>query len=84
LTATLNANPDAWQDWQAKGEANGKAADLKPYFFLMLPAGEANIAMFESGWGDGFYASYFGFDEEGRVAALVTDFATIDWEKVAR
>jgi Protein of unknown function (DUF4241) len=84
LVAQLKINPDAWEDWQTKGEANGNAANLKPNFFLMLPAGDVNIAMFASGWGDGFYASYFGFDKNGRVAALVTDFAIIDWAKVKR
>jgi hypothetical protein len=84
LNAQLKSNPDAWEDWQTKGEANGKDAKLKPNFFLMLPAGDTNIAMFASGWGDGFYASYFGFDKNGRVVALVTDFAIIDWAKVKR
>jgi hypothetical protein len=84
LVHLLKANPDAWEDWQARGEDNGRAANLKPNFFLMLEAGAANVAMFASGWGDGFYASYFGYDKEGRVAALVTDFAIIDWSKVRR
>lgn len=84
LNALLKVNSDAWQDWQTQGEANGKAASLKPNFFLMLPAGETNVAIFASGWGDGFYASYFGFDKDGRVVALVTDFAIIDWDKVRR
>ncbi|MEM8984710.1 MAG: DUF4241 domain-containing protein [Pseudomonadota bacterium] len=35
---------------------------------------DANVVMFSSGWGDGFYASYFGFAADGEVAALVTDF----------
>ncbi|MBS0249995.1 MAG: DUF4241 domain-containing protein [Proteobacteria bacterium] len=82
LTSILKSNPDAWEEWQAKGEANGQTAHLKPNFFLMLPAGETNVAMFASGWGDGFYASYFGYDKDGRVVALITDFAIIDWEKV--
>ncbi len=32
------------------------------------------VVMFSSGKGPGFYASYFGIDEEGDVSALVTDF----------
>lgn len=80
----LKSNPDVWEDWQTEGEANGKAAGSKPNFFLMLPAGETNVAMFASGWGDGFYASYFGFGKDGRIVALVTDFAIIDWAKVKR
>jgi len=36
--------------------------------------------MFSSGFGDGFYASYFGLDASGEVVALVTDFAVVDWD----
>jgi hypothetical protein len=53
---------------------------IGPYSFLLnLPLGDVNAVMFHSGWGDGFYASWFGYDANGDVAALVTDFATIDW-----
>lgn len=36
-----------------------------------------NMILFHSGWGDGFYASYWGFDEFDEVACLVTDFAVL-------
>jgi len=76
--ALLESDPDAWEGWIKVGEANG--AKIGPYFFLLdLPLGAANAIMFRSGWGDGFYASWFGFDAEGNVAALVTDFTAIDW-----
>lgn len=75
----LEADEDAWEAWQTEGEANGPKV-IGPYSFLLdLPLGEANAVMFHSGWGDGFYASWFGYDADGNVAALVTDFATIDW-----
>lgn len=75
----LDANPDAWEAWQTEGESNGPKV-VGPYFFMLdLPLGAANAIMFGSGWGDGFYASWFGYDAQGNVAALVTDFATIDW-----
>jgi len=35
----------------------------------------ANVITFSSGWGDGGYASFWGYDEAGNVASLVTDFA---------
>jgi len=35
----------------------------------------ANVVVFSSGWGDGGYASFWGFDESGNVVRLVTDFA---------
>jgi hypothetical protein len=30
--------------------------------------------MFASGWGDGCYASYWGYDNENQVSCLLTDF----------
>lgn len=46
--------------------------------WLIHPSGPANVALFSSGFGDGFYASYFGLDKAGRVVALVTDFGVIE------
>lgn len=34
-----------------------------------------NIILFSSGWGDGGYASFWGYDASGKVAVLATDFA---------
>lgn len=36
-----------------------------------------NLIAFSSGWGDGSYASYFGFDENNQVACLITDFEIV-------
>lgn len=35
---------------------------------------EANIIAFRSGWGDGAYPSFWGYDETGNLTSLVTDF----------
>ena len=40
-----------------------------------------NVMIFESGWGDGFYASYWGLDADGEVVTLVTDFGVVDPEE---
>ncbi len=37
----------------------------------------ANIIAFSSGWGDGCYASYWGYDADGKIACLVTDFGVL-------
>jgi Protein of unknown function (DUF4241) len=77
----LVAEPNAWEAWQTDGESNGKAASYEPNFFLLLKLPPGNIAMFASGWGDGFYTSWFGYDADDKPVALVTDFLTIDWTK---
>lgn len=33
-----------------------------------------NVIIFSSGWGDGVFASYWGYDASGAPACLVTDF----------
>jgi nucleoid DNA-binding protein len=38
-----------------------------------------SLAAFSSGYGDGTYTSYFGLDEMGNAAALVTDFNVVRW-----
>lgn len=38
---------------------------------------KGNIAIFSSGWGDGFYGSYWGLDKAGNPLVLVTDFNVI-------
>ncbi|WP_343674242.1 DUF4241 domain-containing protein [Chitinophaga sp.] len=39
------------------------------------------IALFSSGWGDGVYATYIGFDAKGKICRLVTDFGVIGEEE---
>lgn len=63
--------------WISDGEVNGKTKGLQ--FFLDENIAPNNIIMFQSGWGDGFYASYFGFAADNTVAALLTDFQVMDW-----
>lgn len=42
------------------------------------PETGANLVAFSSGYGDGFYSSYFGLDSAGNPVCLVTDFKVID------
>ncbi len=40
-----------------------------------------NIIAFSSGWGDGGYSSYFGYDENEHIVCLLTDFGLLDEEE---
>jgi hypothetical protein len=68
-----------YEAWITDGETAGTKRGMS--FYLDLPVGPRNIIMFTSGWGDGFYASYFGYDADGGVAALLTDFQVLDWSQ---
>jgi len=37
-----------------------------------------NVAVFESGWGDGFYPSFWGLDAAGEPLVLVTEFYVLE------
>lgn len=36
-----------------------------------------SIALFSTGWGDGFYATYIGKDAAGNICRIVTDFGVV-------
>ena len=38
-----------------------------------------NLATFSTGYGDGCYATYIGFDNRGEVCQLLTDFGIVEW-----
>lgn len=44
---------------------------------VTLPEG-GNVVAFSTGWGDGCYPSYWGFDTAGEVCCLVTDFCILE------
>ena len=45
---------------------------------VSFPGTKNNVIMFSSGWGDGAYATYWGYSADGDVACLVTDFQVIE------
>jgi len=45
--------------------------------WLLWGKNNVNAALFSAGWGDGFYASYIGYDANGNICRLVTDFQVI-------
>ena len=44
---------------------------------VLDPKSGGNIIVFSSGWGDGSYASFWGFDASDNVVCLVTDFGVL-------
>lgn len=41
-----------------------------------LPGNNGNIIMFNSGFGDGVYPAYWGYDERGKICCLVLQFVS--------
>ena len=45
-----------------------------------IPGTELNIPIFASGWGDGYYPCYFGYDEKGELCGFYILFIDIEKE----
>jgi hypothetical protein len=74
--ATGAANFNYYDDVLAKdypGERDGEFVLHVP-----LPESPLNVAVFSSGWGDGFYASFWGLDASGEPLVLMTDFGVLE------
>jgi hypothetical protein len=56
--------------WLAATEKNY----VSTWTWHVAEVGAANVVRFSSGGGDGLYSSYWGFDADGRLVELVTDF----------
>jgi hypothetical protein len=41
-----------------------------------------NLATFPTGYGDGCYATYIGFDDQNNICRLLTDFGLVQWWKL--
>lgn len=59
------------------------ASDLKAnkdVYALHRPVAgkKGNVAVFWSGWGDGFYPVFWGLDRDGRALVLLTDFNVVE------
>lgn len=49
--------------------------------FANTTENDVNIVAFSSGFGDGRYATYIGYDKTGNPCRLLTDFGLVDWPK---
>jgi len=58
--------------------------DVGNWINYKFPKTELNIPMFQSGFGDGYYPSYWGIDENGKVTSLVIDFFVISLPEIKK
>jgi hypothetical protein len=47
-----------------------------------IPIAAFNVTMFEAGYGDGSYKSFWGLDENGEPTVLVTDFCVVECKEI--
>lgn len=67
-----------------KFEEADKIKDYTPVINLVIDSkNDLNLIAVHSGYGDGYYPSYFGYDADGRICCLVTDFLIFDEKQAA-
>lgn len=73
---------DAIEAFQARMEA--EYVPTREWALFPIPGTDGlNVAAFTSGVGDGAYVSYWGYDADGAIACLLTDFRLMG-ERAAR
>ncbi|WP_207420241.1 DUF4241 domain-containing protein [Desertivirga brevis] len=61
-------------EFKKNAEVKDDPNDAGDWVNFKIPNSANNIIMFQSGFGDGVYPSYWGITEEGEVASLIIDF----------
>ena len=51
----------------------------KTWSYINHKYSKYNLVAFSSGYGDGYFGTYIGIDEEGEICQLLTDFGLINW-----
>jgi hypothetical protein len=77
---------DNWEGWLMAKLSKGMLASKQAWgtgTAITVPATRANVVAFSSGWGDGFYGSYWGLSRKGEPVCLVTDFGVYPAEPAA-
>jgi Protein of unknown function (DUF4241) len=70
----LKKNEDYWEEIEDEmAEREEKACGS-----IIWSMDDSNMALFPSGYGDGKFPTYIGYDEEGKICRLVTDFLIMD------
>lgn len=49
--------------------------------YIDLPFGSGNVIAFSSGWGDGRYNSYLGYDDQDNPVEILTDLGVLAWDQ---
>jgi hypothetical protein len=68
---------DNWEGWLMRKVQTGLLGGKRSWGWgkaIIVPETQANVVVFSSGWGDGFYGSYWGLSKAGAPLCLVTDF----------
>ena len=74
FTKILEDNTDNYQLYIDEMQKNYK----NTWSWFLWEQNKNTVAMFSTGWGDGFYATYIGYAADNTISRLVTDFVIIE------
>lgn len=78
------ADETFFDSWLERGQNAGyRDKGASGAFRLSVDVGPGNVVAFDSGWGEGTYTVYAGYDASGALAALLIDFDILDWSRVS-
>ena len=66
-----------WREISAKLTAEMENPEMNHLNGFNVQVGPVNLIAFSSGYGDGIYGTFAGFDTHGNVCAVVTDFGVV-------
>ncbi len=82
-SAAVAADETFFDSWLERGQNAGyKDKGASGAFRLAADVGPGNVLAFDTGWGEGTYTVYAGYDASQTLAALLIDFDILDWSKV--
>lgn len=64
---------------QAWNETWNKTGDVYDLHGKIISRGKYNMAFFTTGYGDGYYDTYVGYDAAGKICRLLADFGLLKW-----
>lgn len=79
FTDSLKKDDDLWSDVFA-----GKIVNTyrNTWEHILYNFNGHNLAAFSTGWGDGYFGTYIGYDDKGQICRLLTDFDLVNWRKM--
>jgi len=74
LNEKTRANPNYYETMLAEMEKTY----TRTWSWLNFKFDDENLIAFSSGYGDGVFATYAGYDAEGKLSKVVTDFSVLE------
>lgn len=66
------------QEFKKSYENNPNSKEQTHWINFKIPGTDLSVPMIQTGFGDGVYPAYFGYDENGNICELVVQYIAIE------